>query len=457
MKKIFSFSKYLRLSSFDVETEQGRADERYRLALWSMIANGVSKSFSMLVVVLGVRWTIPYLGAERFGVWMTIASISGILSFLDLGIGNALTNHVARAVTEKDRFILQRAISGGLGILLLLGVVVGLLLLLVSVLVPWDMIIKGVNPSIYKEVSQSLVIFSCLFGLNLFTLGIQRVFVGLQRAFETHITAATGSLLSLVILWLATKNRAGIPVLLSATFGVQTIVIFFLLPVLVSRDLLRFSRIKSAILHEKDALLKVGGMYFILQLVMIAGWGADSLIIASALGATQVAVYNVTQRLFQFVTQPLLMMNSPLWASYADAGFRGDTNFIRKTLKRSLLISAGVTLLLGGGLVIGSKYIFSLWTNGAISVPLSFVLSFFLWTLCYTVGDAFAMFMNGCGIIKPQVLSAILFAILVVPLKVTLVHLGIEYILISTIISYIIATPLFYWAVSKREIISAYS
>lgn len=447
----------MRLSSFDVETEQGRADERYRLALWSMIANGVSKSFSMLVVVLGVRWTIPYLGAERFGVWMTIASISGILSFLDLGIGNALTNHVARAVTEKDRFILQRAISGGLGILLLLGVVVGLLLLLVSVLVPWDMIIKGVNPSIYKEVSQSLVIFSCLFGLNLFTLGIQRVFVGLQRAFETHITAATGSLLSLVILWLATKNRAGIPVLLSATFGVQTIVIFFLLPVLVSRDLLRFSRIKSAILHEKDALLKVGGMYFILQLVMIAGWGADSLIIASALGATQVAVYNVTQRLFQFVTQPLLMMNSPLWASYADAGFRGDTNFIRKTLKRSLLISAGVTLLLGGGLVIGSKYIFSLWTNGAISVPLSFVLSFFLWTLCYTVGDAFAMFMNGCGIIKPQVLSAILFAILVVPLKVTLVHLGIEYILISTIISYIIATPLFYWAVSKREIISAYS
>lgn len=447
----------MRLSSFDVETEQGRADERYRLALWSMIANGVSKSFSMLVVVLSVRWTIPYLGTERFGVWMTIASISGILSFLDLGIGNALTNHVARAVTEKDRSILQSSISGGLGILLLLGVIVGLLLLLVSVLVPWDIIIKGVNPTIYKEVRQSLVIFSCLFGLNLFTLGIQRVFVGLQRAFETHITAATGSLLSLVILWLATKNRAGIPVLLSATFGVQTIVIFFLLPVLVSRDLLRFSKIKSAILHEKDALLKVGGMYFILQLVMIAGWGADSLIIASVLGATQVAVYNVTQRLFQFVTQPLLMMNSPLWASYADAGFRGDTNFIRKTLKKSLLISAGVTFLLGGSLVIGSKYIFSLWTNGAISVPSSFVLSFFVWTLCYTVGDAFAMFMNGCGIIKPQVLSAIFFTILVVPLKITLIHAGLEYIIISTIISYIIATPLFYWAVSKKEIIHAYS
>jgi O-antigen/teichoic acid export membrane protein len=190
---------------------------------------------------------------------------------------------------------------------------------------------------------------------------------------------------------------------------------------------------------------------------MIAGWGADSLIIASVLGATQVAVYNVTQRLFQFVTQPLLMMNSPLWASYADAGFRGDTNFIRKTLKKSLLISAGVTFLLGGSLVIGSKYIFSLWTNGAISAPSSFVLSFFVWTLCYTVGDAFAMFMNGCGIIKPQVLSAIFFTILVVPLKITLIHAGLEYIIISTIISYIIATPLFYWAVSKKEIIHAYS
>lgn len=452
MKKLLLFSKYLRLHAFDVQTEQGRADERYRLAFWSMVANGGSKSLAMLVMVLSVRWTLPYLGTERFGVWMTIASFSGILSFLDLGIGNALTNHVAKAATEKESSILVRTISGGLGLLLLLGLVVGVLLMIVTMTLPWEKIIKGVNPVIYAEVRQTLIIFSGLFGLNLFTLGTQRVFAGLQRAFETHMTTAFGSIVSLSILWFATNSDAGIPTLLTATLGVQTLSSLILLLVLIYRNLFKFSAIKSGIFHEKKTLLKVGGMYFILQLAIMAGWSADSLIIASALGASQVAIYNVTQRLFQFVTQPLLIINSPLWASYADASVRGDKQFIRKTLKRSLLISAGVTIFLGGFLVIASKYIFFWWTKGAITVPLSIVIAFFIWTLCYTVGDAFAMLMNGCSIIKPQVASALLLTALVIPLKMMLIHNGLIFILISTIISYLIATPLFYWLTSKNEI-----
>ena len=94
--------KYLRLRPFDQSTESGRNSERYRLALWSVIANVGSKGIAMAVMVLSVSMTLPYLGAERFGVWMTIASLVGMLVFLDLGVGNALINTVVAAAAKAQ-------------------------------------------------------------------------------------------------------------------------------------------------------------------------------------------------------------------------------------------------------------------------------------------------------------------------------------------------------------------
>ncbi|MDP3759115.1 MAG: hypothetical protein Q8R01_01205 [Ramlibacter sp.] len=51
-----------------------------------MAANVLSLGVALVVMVLTVGLTIPYLGAERFGVWMTIASFVGMFS--DLISGN---------------------------------------------------------------------------------------------------------------------------------------------------------------------------------------------------------------------------------------------------------------------------------------------------------------------------------------------------------------------------------
>jgi len=117
---ILAARKFLTLRPFDVTTEQGRSDERYRLAILSMGANVLSRGVAVVVMVLSVSLTLPYLGAERFGIWMTIASFAGMLSFLDLGVGNALANKVAHAAIHADQHSLRSLISGGLGFLFLL-------------------------------------------------------------------------------------------------------------------------------------------------------------------------------------------------------------------------------------------------------------------------------------------------------------------------------------------------
>jgi O-antigen/teichoic acid export membrane protein len=422
LRNALALRKYLRLAAFDTSTEQGRTDERYRLAFLSMFANVLSRSISMVVMVLSVRLTVPYLGVERFGVWMTIASFVGMLIFLDLGIGNALTNHVAKAAAKANRATLARTISGGLGLLFLLGILAGLLLSLLVFALPWANIIKVTNPAYQDEIRQALFLFSIFFGINLFSTGVQRVFAGLQRSFEAHAMTAIGSILSLMALWWAAKTEAGIPVLLLATLGCQSCSGFLLLLLLKKRGLFQMSGIASAISAEKKSLLKVGGLFFILQIGTMVGWGADSLIISSTLGAAQVAIYSVTQRLFQFVTQPLGMMNAPLWSAYADAHAHGDKAFIRQTLKKSMLLTAGITVVGGGLLFVLSQQLIEWWTKGAMTVPLAFVLMFFTWTLCETLGNSFAMMMNGCGVVREQVITVILLTTVALPAKLIFIN-----------------------------------
>lgn len=450
-RNALALRKYFRLIPFDTSSEQGRSDERYRLALLSMFANVLSRGISMVVMVLSVRLTVPYLGVERFGVWMTIASFVGMLVFLDLGIGNALTNHVAKAATKKDRATLTRTISGGLGLLLLLGALAGLLLSLLVFILPWASIIKVTSLVHQDEIRHALFLFSIFFGVNLFSTGIQKVFAGLQRSFEAHAVAAIGSILSLIALWWAAKMEAGIPVLLLATLGCQSSGGLLLLLLLKKRGLFQLPGIGSAISVEKKPLLKVGGLFFILQIGTMVGWGADSLIVSSTLGAAQVAIYSVTQRLFQFVTQPLAMMNAPLWSAYADAHAHGDKTFIQKTLKKSMLLTASTTVIGGGLLFMLSQQLIEWWTKGAITVSLAFVLMFFVWTLCETLGNSFAMMLNGCGVITPQVISVTLFVALAIPIKLLLVHNGLIYLVGATVLSYMLAVPIFYTLLARKR------
>lgn len=421
---IMNLRRYLRIQPFDTSTEAGRAAERYRLATWAILANVASKGAALAVMVLSVSLTISYLGAQRFGIWMTVASFAGLLSFLGMGVGNALTNHVAGRSAQRDPALLRQAISGGLGFLLMIGLVVGAGLFLLASWLPWGLFIKVDEAALLLEARDAAQLFAVLFGLSLFTSGIQSVFAGLQRTFEVYLASTLGAVFALLALWMSAQAQAGIPVLLAATLGVQSLSTLLLLGLLLKRNLFSLREIKMAIQQESSGLLRVGGLFFILQVGTMIGWGADALIISSALGPAQVAVYSITQRLFQFVTQPLAMVNMPLWGAYADAHAKGDVAFIRRTLKASMLLTLVGSLLGASLLFAGSEWVLGYWTRGNVDVPILLIGLMALWTVFECCGGAFAMFLNGVQVVRQQVIVVAVFCTLVLPLKIV----GIEWV-----------------------------
>jgi O-antigen/teichoic acid export membrane protein len=421
-----------------------------------MAANFASRLFSMLVMVLTVSLTVPYLGAERFGVWMTIASLAAMLSFLDLGVGNAITNSVAKAAAQPDRDRLRQAISGGLAFLFLIALCFGGVLALLAQFAPWERLIRTSDAVVGAEIRAAIQVFVALFAASLFSTGVLRTFYGLQRGFEAHVAAIAGSVVSLSLLWLAASARAGIPVLLfSAMIGP----ILANLALLVLLKLRRQFALRDALAHvrpESRQLMAAGGYFFILQLSTMVSWGADSLIIAGTLGAAYVAIFNVCYRLFQFVAQPLLVINSALWPAYANAHACGDAAFIRKTLRRSLAVSLLLWALLCGFLVYFGPVLIAYWTDDVISVNRGLLVVFSFWILCDVFGNAFAMFLNGCGLLRIQVVSAITLLLLSLPVKIYLVlQFGLAAMLAGFAVLYFLNFALWFGMVFRPQITAA--
>lgn len=450
---LLTLHKYLRLSPFDTTSEQGRSDERYRLAVLSMAANVLSRGVSMVVMVLTVSLTIPYLGAERFGAWMTITSLVGMLTFLDLGVGNALTNKVAQAAAQGNLDALRRTISGGLGFLFMLGCGMGFALIVLASVLPWQQLIKADNPFLHEEIRRAAMLFAGLFGVHIFANGVQRIFAGLQRAFEGHLVSAIGSITTLLVLWVAVRQEYGIPMLLALTMGIQSISSLVLIVFLFKRRQLYFKQLISNIREESPHLIHVGGLFFMLQIGVMVGWGADSLIISSNLGAEQVAIFAIVQRMFQLATQPMSMLNAPLWGAYADAHARGDKEFIRKTLARSLLLTSSYAIAVAATLLAFGEQIVIAWTGNSIKFSFGLLLAYGCWAVLEAVGNAFAMFLNGCNIVHPQVVAVCTLCAISIPLKFWLIwNYGIEAMLSGFALTYFAVFILFYGFVFRPNL-----
>lgn len=453
IRNFFSPLKYLRLKPFSTDSQEGRDAERYRRSILTSGVNILSKLSSMIVMVLSVSWTLPYLGEERFGVWMAVASMAALLSFLDLGIGNALTNRVAYLASKNNKKTLRSGITGGLGILFLVSLLSGVLLFLVAQAVDWGRVFKLSEPELGVEAKRTVLVFTFLFVALSFSNGIGRVFHGLQRGFLVHFANISGSLLSLIALAIAVNLEASTPFLIACVMGGLVLGNLGLSIILLNENLFGFGGIKNSMFSESSFILRTGGLFFVLQIGTMVAWGADSVIIASTSGAAAVAAYSLVQRLGQFISQPVQIFNAPLWAAYADAVSTGEGLFVRRTFVKSLKYSFGFSAFGALLLVVFGEELIYIWTDGEITVPAMLLGLMACWLILESTGSALGVFLNGIGVVKQQVVVVSAFILLGLPLKIMLAYeMGSEGVVLAGIGSYLLTTVVGYVFIFRKQI-----
>lgn len=393
----------LRLTPFDVSTDEGRSKERYRRVILSAAASGMAKAITALTTLISVPLTVKYLGAERYGLWMTISSVIAMLSFADLGLGNGLVNAIAEAHGRDDRAAASRYVSSSFFMLLGAAALILAAFALVYRFTAWPQVFNVTSDAATREAGPALAAFVVCFAASIPLGVVQRVQLGYQEGFASSIWQSVGSLGGLVGVVLAVYHHAGLPCLVLAMSGAPVLAtaVNCMVQFLWRRPWLcpRWNQID---LGAGRKIASPGMLFLILQLLAMIGSASDNLIIAQMFGASAVAGYAVVQKLFSVALLSQFFV-APLWPAFGEALARGDYSWAARTLRRSILISVALGGCAALPLLIFGRQIVAFWAGRQLTPSGALLAGFAAHAILGGYGGAMSAFLNSGSLLGRQV------------------------------------------------------
>ncbi len=418
-------------------SDQARVRERERRVLRSGAASAAHQVLSALCTVATVPLVIRRLTPEEFGVWITLSSVLLLLGFLDLGIGSALVGAMARVQAAGDKARAQEMISSAFLGLTALSTVLGGLFWAVYPHVPWGRLL-GVPPSgprASASLSVAVVVVGILASLPLNVAA--RAQTGLQEGESVVVWRSVGTVVQLAsivvmfvvdasLVWFVVAVAAG-PVLGNLA---NSIALFA-----GARGWLHV-RVSKASVETFRELASAGFLFFVLSLAFTVAYQSDVLLVAHYLGSAKAGEYGVPFRLFMFVPTIVGLALLPLWPAYADAWHAGDRAWIEKTFRRSSLFALSANGAAGLALLLLARPVLRLWVGDAVRPSTTFLFAMFLYVLVWGASGTMAMLLNGCNVVKFQIVVAVAMVAVNLPLSIALLSpLGVAGPVVGTLVA----------------------
>ena len=439
----------IKITPFETSTEEGRSKERYRRIVLTTVTSFFSRAVLVGCALVSVRLSLNYLGAERYGLWMTISSVIALLGFADFGMGNGLLNAISEANGRDDTGKAVRAVSSAFYMLVGISILIAVLFMAVYPIIPWKRVFNVESPLAVSEAGPTMAVFFSCFLINL-PLGIvQRIQMGYQEGARNNLWLILGSLLGLAGLLLAIEAKAGLIWLVFAMTGgpvIATVVNGLHLFGWKRRWLLPlWSKVSG---NESRMIFRMGVLFFILQLSYSLAFASDNLVAAQVLGPVAVSKYSVVQRMFSVASLLVGIVLVPLWPAYGEAIAKGDIQWVRKAFIQSMLLSLIVVGILSVVFVGFGPQIIRLWIGSGILPSFSLLVGFAVWTILFAAGNVAGSFLNAASALKFQVSAAVMTCIFSVILKIFLAKtIGLPGIVWGTVAGYTLfsAIPMLYY------------
>ena len=415
------------LTSSDIsgDTEAQRSSERNRRAIASSVAGIALRGSAFVVVLISVPLTLGYLGATRFGLWMTIASVVALLGATDLGIGNGVLNNVSHAFGRGDSDAARRYLASGFAALSGIGIAFGVIFVVVYPLIPWANLYNvSADPTAAAEAGPATAVLVATFLIGL-PLGVAAaVRSAYQEGFVQSGFAGLGNAITVVLLLVAIAAEASLPALVLAmsTGPIIAAVINLIVLLRIQRRWLAPAR-SDITASAMRSVVGVGLAFMVLQIAYTVAFSTDRLIVAQVVGPAAVADYSVVYRLFSIPAGLAAIAIVPLWPAYREAIARRDIGWVRLTLRRSLLFVLAATIPLAIVLWLAGPAIVALWTRGDVVPAEGLYSALAAFTVALAVANVFSVLLNGAQALRFQIIIWIVMAVLNIVLSIYLASL----------------------------------
>lgn len=391
---------------------------------------------------------LSYLGAERYGVWVTLTSSVNILSFFDFGIGIGLQNRVSEMMGKDRLDELGRCMRSTLFVLALISVALFALFALVLFYSNLASVFFKGGHFASINLKGVLIIIAGAFMLGL-PLGLfPRIAFGLQQGWIASVAATCGTVLGLLAVFIASLLRVDFMAFVAFTVVppiAAQIVAYFLL----ARQKSVWLSLKGEIhLGEGLKTLRQGSHYVLPQITGAILMQGPMLFLGIFSSPLSAATYSILSRIGTPFQQLQQMFLAQIWPAITEAMHRGDTGWLRKTLRRVLRMN----LLFGAGsaasVALAVFLVFPLLSKETTLKPSTVVVLLYssLVGLMCVVGGLSSI-ANGLCRMRLQnylALVSIPFAFTIFPLAAR--HFGLDGVLTAMIgLSGLITLPFLFW------------
>lgn len=156
---------------------------RYRRALWTVLSSLGVRGVSMIATLVSVPVAFKYLGRERYGLFVLITSLIGLLSFADIGMGGSLVNAVGEARARQDNGAARTYISSAMFVLSIAALILLAIFAAIYPHIPWAEILNVATPRARAEAGPALATFLACFLISLPLGLVERIQLALQAGY----------------------------------------------------------------------------------------------------------------------------------------------------------------------------------------------------------------------------------------------------------------------------------
>ncbi len=415
------------------------SQRRYARIVRGIFTGLAGRGVAVLVSFFSVPLTVRYLGAERYGAWVTISTAMAWIALADLGLSSSLTNAVSEGYAKEENGLSGDYVAAAFWSLIAVATLLSALFFPIWRIVSWDRVFNVQALQARTEIGPAVAIAFIIFVLNLPVSIIAKIYGAYQEVSTANMWSAAANVLSFAALIAVTRFHGGlVPLVVSVSGTVLLVNVISAVWVFGYSKPWLVPRIRRVTLSSVRKLMSLGGMFFLVQVAALILFQTDNLIIAHYLGAAAVTPYSVTWRLFNYTMIFQILASPSYWPAYAEAFARGDRAWVRRSFRTNFGVTLGSAILLTIPFMFFGRSIIRLWAGNA-AVPSSDLLIWMgIWSLIYGATVSQSCVLASAGRLKGQTVYSISAAIVNLVLSIFLVQkIGLTGVIVGTIGAYI--------------------
>ena len=395
------------------------------------------RGVSMILTLISAPIMLHHVDRADYGVLLTLTSIVGWVGYMDVGLGNGLRNKLPEFLAKGDFHSAKKIVSSCyVTLAIYVALIIGIFLM-VSPFVDWLGVLNSPTSDAGEIRGLTNVVFIAFCIQFLFGLINSILFAYQMPAFQSLFTFV-GQFVALIALVIQVYVFDVTSVLqIGAVNSIIPPLVLFWGSIGLFRTKLKEIAPSFKLFEFKSvgSILSLGLKFFVLQMITIVLFQANSIIIARVVSPEAVVEYNLAFKYVSLLTMIFTIVITPVWSATTDAYVRKDFEWINKTLSFSRKVCIA-SIFIGVLMVLASKFVYGMWLGrGSIDINYSttgLILLYISFEMLYKV---YGTIINGTGKVFAQIILTGIIAIIYIPLAIFLGNLcGLSGVLIANTI-----------------------